>query len=299
MGTKPPMTDQIVTTKRPNERRVLRAAINVMIAAWVLLGLAIAGVVSVGLPPACSGKWLRDDVPRSGWSCIEVTDDGGLCEMCEVTRIAYAHVMRHPHYPLPLYCGCVCAGFMTENQAQELVREVLYIWRRSQLAKRTNIEEIRRRGWTRITNVRHGRWRVNIIPGVHEFAWRDKVPYSATRARLDLKLRVESGDGWCYRLFFHNARTPQPSSNPFPTAEAAALAGIEYAELLIADPIWQATDCEAQVERWAAWDLEQAARDRENDASAARREGLEDVAVRRERGEISRAEFLTEYRRVA
>src|SRR5262249_46036107 len=95
--------------------------------------------------PRKTGKWLRNDVPHTGWRCIEVTDRGWICEMCEVTQIVYVHVMLHEQYPLSLNCGCVCAGFMVEDPATEQLREVLYKWHRQQLLNRTPVEKLRRR----------------------------------------------------------------------------------------------------------------------------------------------------------
>src|SRR4029450_130425 len=96
--------------------------------------------------PRKTGKWLRDDVPHTGWSCTEIKDGGDICEMCEVTRIAYRHIMVHDKYPLPLECGCV-AGFMTEDPKSESLREFLYKWRK--LQQGTPIKKLRRKAWRR------------------------------------------------------------------------------------------------------------------------------------------------------
>jgi len=98
--------------------------------------------------PRQTGKWLRADIPHTGWRSIEINDSGSMCEMCEVTPITYAHIMQHEHYPLPLECGCVCAGYMTDDPAAEQLREVIYKWRRLQLLHRTPIEKLRRQGWS-------------------------------------------------------------------------------------------------------------------------------------------------------
>jgi hypothetical protein len=74
--------------------------------------------------PRKTGKWLRDDIPHTGWRCIVIDERGGICEMCEVTQIVYAHRMVHDRYPLWLDCGCVCAGFMAEEPATEQLREL-------------------------------------------------------------------------------------------------------------------------------------------------------------------------------
>lgn len=73
--------------------------------------------------PRKTGKWLRGDVPHTDWRCVEIEERPGTCEMCEVTKIVYAHRMTHEGYPLWLDCGCICAGFMTEDPATENLRE--------------------------------------------------------------------------------------------------------------------------------------------------------------------------------
>ena len=58
--------------------------------------------------------WNRNDVPKTGWTCVNVTDLGapiGVCEMCGHQIIRYVHHMVHPQYRT-LYVGCVCAGKM-------------------------------------------------------------------------------------------------------------------------------------------------------------------------------------------
>ncbi len=58
--------------------------------------------------------WKRDDVPHSGWHCVDVIDLGepvGICQMCGYQIIRYAHQMEHPDYG-HLSVGCVCAGRM-------------------------------------------------------------------------------------------------------------------------------------------------------------------------------------------
>lgn len=62
--------------------------------------------------------WKRDDVPHSGWTCIDVTDLGGpfgVCQMCGYQVIRYVHTMKHPDFPAILGCGCICAGKMEGN----------------------------------------------------------------------------------------------------------------------------------------------------------------------------------------
>lgn len=69
--------------------------------------------------------WKRDDVPKTGWSCVGVTDLGapaGICEMCGHQIIRYVHHMVHPSYP-NLDVGCVCAGRMEGDPEKAKKRE--------------------------------------------------------------------------------------------------------------------------------------------------------------------------------
>lgn len=69
--------------------------------------------------------WKRDDVPKTGWSCVEVIDMGessAICEMCGHQIIRYVHHMTHPGYR-DLYVGCICAGKMEGNIEAAKMRE--------------------------------------------------------------------------------------------------------------------------------------------------------------------------------
>ncbi len=69
--------------------------------------------------------WKRDDVPHSGWSCVDVADLGepvGICQMCGYQIIRYAHQMEHPDYH-NLSVGCICAGKMEGDIANARRRE--------------------------------------------------------------------------------------------------------------------------------------------------------------------------------
>lgn len=69
--------------------------------------------------------WLRDDVPKTGWECVGITDLGkpiGICEMCGHQIIRYVHHMKHPHYRM-LKVGCVCAGKMEGDIEKAKKRE--------------------------------------------------------------------------------------------------------------------------------------------------------------------------------
>ena len=69
--------------------------------------------------------WKRDDVPKTGWICIGVTDLGapvGVCQMCGYQIIRYVHHMVHPEY-YSLDVGCICAGKMEGNIERAKQRE--------------------------------------------------------------------------------------------------------------------------------------------------------------------------------
>lgn len=69
--------------------------------------------------------WEDPNVPKSGWTCVGVTDLGGpyaVCEMCGKQIIRYVHHMEHPHYR-PLGVGCVCAGKMEGDVEKAKNRE--------------------------------------------------------------------------------------------------------------------------------------------------------------------------------
>ncbi len=69
--------------------------------------------------------WLRDNVPKTGWQCVKITDLGkpvGICEMCGHQIIRYVHFMQHPDYRT-LKVGCVCAGKMEGDIEKAKKRE--------------------------------------------------------------------------------------------------------------------------------------------------------------------------------
>lgn len=73
----------------------------------------------------CENLWKRDDVPKDGWTCEDVTDLGapvGVCEMCGHQIIRYVHHMTHPNYR-SLDVGCICAGKMEGNIENAKQRE--------------------------------------------------------------------------------------------------------------------------------------------------------------------------------
>ena len=69
--------------------------------------------------------WERDDVPKTGWHCIGVTDlqaPVGICGMCGHQVIRYVHHMVHPHFH-QIDAGCICAGKMEGNIERAKQRE--------------------------------------------------------------------------------------------------------------------------------------------------------------------------------
>lgn len=69
--------------------------------------------------------WERDDVPKTGWHCIGVTDlqaPVGICGMCGHQVIRYVHHMVHPQFH-QIDAGCICAGKMEGNIERAKQRE--------------------------------------------------------------------------------------------------------------------------------------------------------------------------------
>lgn len=69
--------------------------------------------------------WNREDVPKTGWVCVGVTDLGaptGVCQMCGHQIIRYVHHMMHPQYGM-LDVGCICAGKMEGDIEKAKKRE--------------------------------------------------------------------------------------------------------------------------------------------------------------------------------
>lgn len=63
-----------------------------------------------------TGMWDDPAVPKHGWNCVGVGDNGPherywqVCQMCDVQPIRYVHSMEHDAWPDTLLTGCVCAG---------------------------------------------------------------------------------------------------------------------------------------------------------------------------------------------
>jgi hypothetical protein len=233
--------------------------------------------------PRKTGKWLCDDIPHTGWICTEVKDGGSVCEMCEVTHIEYRHIMAHPRYPFGLECGCVCAGYMVEDLATEQLRELLYRWRKLQLLNRTPIEKLRRKGWCS-TRWRGGRWRGDNVHAGHITGWHfgGRVQDSAID---NFTVEISNTDGWRFHLYHRRAKFME--SEPFATDLLAAMAGIEHAEMLMADQQWVASQCETIAEERATRKAEQLAHGIQWTARQARELKREDIAAAVEAGQLS------------
>ncbi|MBQ9847510.1 MAG: UvrD-helicase domain-containing protein [Clostridia bacterium] len=83
--------------------------------------------------------WKRDDVPKSDWMCVGITDLGepvGVCEMCGHQIIRYVHHMVHPMFR-PLGVGCICAGKMEGSIENARKREQEY---KSKQARKANFK---------------------------------------------------------------------------------------------------------------------------------------------------------------
>lgn len=88
-----------------------------------------------------TGKWLRSDVPKSGWTCNAIDqlndeDDAERCEMCESQDIKTIHVMAHPDVAATLRVGKVCAGHMEGDLAAAESRQSNFDRQSAWLARR-------------------------------------------------------------------------------------------------------------------------------------------------------------------
>jgi len=97
---------------------------------------------------AYENLWERDDVPKSGWTCADITDLGaptGVCEMCGHQIIRYVHHMTHPLFR-QLNVGCICAGKMEGDIEKAKQREQAF---KNKEARR---EHFLRREWKQSKN---------------------------------------------------------------------------------------------------------------------------------------------------
>lgn len=239
-----------------------------------------------GEVPRLTGKWLRSDVPHTGWRCVNVSDTGCICEMCEVTKIAHAHQMVHPQWPGFLECGCVCAGFMTEDPAVERLREVLYLWKRAVRANATPVERLRRKHWH------------HYLSGIeHCWSYREgRYDNNHNGAAFHVRVSADGRYHLSHRWWGHVARE-RVHSAPFASELEAALAGIEHAELLLSDWRWFASACEEHVEDIVARRAGEAAFIARGAITMTRREGHEDIARAVESGGMSGDDALRELHR--
>jgi hypothetical protein len=191
------------------------------------------------------GKWARDDYPHSGWQCAEVRDDGSTCEMCEVQKIVYVHLMTHELLPgVALECGLICAGHMRGDLEYARLREALYRWQLDARKNKTPAEKLRRKGW-------RGLHQPN---GSHEWTLRDDRSKYAGPGFI---VYVSDQDGWRYRArrdwWDWKDASGHIHGGPFESSVEAATAGIERVELLRADVQWMAADNKARAAELAAW----------------------------------------------
>jgi hypothetical protein len=201
-----------------------------------------------GREPRNTGKWKRKDVPHTNWACVRMinNDDldfpsSGFCEMCEVTHIAYAHVMHHPQYPHDLCCGVICAGYMTDNPEEALRRDITYkAWR--ELQKKPDTGTLRRRGWNQV-----------VAPnGEHAFSpsRRTKVHPKLDRLLWDVRIREYEDTGWLGLIYYrcHLVAGAEPASD----WRLAALNAMVMVEGLCADEAQLAKFERIQAEENAA-----------------------------------------------
>jgi hypothetical protein len=188
--------------------------------------------------PRNTGKWKRTDVPHTDWVCVRMinNDDldfplSGFCEMCEVTHIAHAHVMRHPQYPHDLCCGCVCAGYMTDNPAEALRRDIAYkAWR--ELQKKPDTGTLRRKGWHHVTQMQS-----RFAGRPNYYASHPSNTGRNIHANLDYRWNVEVQEypsvGWIGLVYYHHHLVT--GTTPANDWRLAALNALVMVEGLCAD----------------------------------------------------------------
>ena len=69
------------------------------------------------------GLWRDPAIPKAGWECIAVNDQGepsDICEMCQVAEIRYVHVMVHPdHAACCAWAASAPAGWRAHRKPPE------------------------------------------------------------------------------------------------------------------------------------------------------------------------------------
>ena len=158
-----------------------------------------------------TGKWREPGVPHRGWSCVDVYDDrededddgeGELtfvCQMCEVQRIRYVHVMQHPDYPDELHVGCICAGNMEQDLVGARQRETNFRKRRSRKSKWLTRD-----------------WRTSVVG--NEFINTDGY---------NIVVYPKAGAGWGARVKHRVSGRERVSKLPYANAAQAKLAAFE------------------------------------------------------------------------
>ena len=161
-----------------------------------------------------SGKWDDPHIPKTGWSCVQVTDNEEpdyLCDMCEKIYIRYIHLMEHSDYDESLNVGCICAGHMEQDPARADRRErdfkllqsrrlrwLVRDWRRSRQgneylnADGFNVVIYRKDDhWgARVLSIFSGRERVS----QRRYETSDAAKMAALMAMLEMKAKEERGD---------------------------------------------------------------------------------------------------------
>lgn len=82
----------------------------------------------VSEPPDLVRKWKDKNVPKRGWSCVDVIDHEEAtmsCQMCGNEQVRYIHLMEHPTYKHTIEVGCICAGHLSGDYdgARQLERD--------------------------------------------------------------------------------------------------------------------------------------------------------------------------------
>lgn len=148
------------------------------------------------------GKWATNEVPHSGWRCVNVQDLGEpseKCEMCEAQEVRYVHYMRHKDYHTSLAVGCDCAGRMEDDLGAAKARD-----------KEMQREAQRRLNWIK------RKW--DIAPTGRE----------TYRTKGYLVIIYNNGDHWSQRVRYEGDLSDRLSPQKYETSDEAKLGAYDY-----------------------------------------------------------------------
>ena len=165
--------------------------------------------------------WKRDDVPHSGWHCVDVVDLGepvGICQMCGYQIIRYAHQMEHPDYG-SLSVGCVCAGRMEGDVEAAKRREAEF---KNKQARRQRFFQ---REWKQS---RKGNEYLKIEDHVIVLYRHNRSQWDSRNGYQNSQTGKNQEDGWVWKYAIDNAFC----KTAYPTRERAVAGAFDALEKL-------------------------------------------------------------------